>query len=116
MSKEQDERQHPRTPLEVTVDWHLLGTEDVMWSATDDVGPGGLRIRTLTPPEEGSQVRVVLGTPEHTETPLRVPGRVAWTRMDDDFCGMGVAFEPEGDDQRDGLVRLFEQVREKTNE
>lgn len=110
MSPQDDARKHRRTPLEVTVDWQLLGTEDVMWSATDDVGDGGLRIRTLTPPEKGSRVVIVLGPADQGAGLLRIPARVAWTRMDDEFCGMGVAFEPETEEERAGLQELLDQL------
>ena len=110
MSKQKDERKHERKQLEVTVDWQLLGTDDVMWSSTDDVGPGGLRIRTLTPPQEGSQVVVVMGPPDRSEGLFRIPARVAWTRMDDDFCGMGIAFEPESDEEKAALEELVGQI------
>ena len=111
--EDKDARKHPRTPLEVTVDWQLLGSDDVIWSATDDVGAGGLRIRTMTPPEEGSAVVVVLGPSEHSDGLLRIPARVAWVRMDDDFCGMGVAFKPSSDVERAALKELLAQLTKK---
>lgn len=108
-----DKRRHERKPLEVTVDWQELGKEDVIWSATGDVGPGGLKIRTLTPPEEGTRVVVVLGPAEQADSLLRVPARVAWVRMDDDFCGMGVAFDPADDTEGVALEELLKQLLEK---
>ncbi|MDY0000180.1 MAG: PilZ domain-containing protein [Polyangia bacterium] len=110
MSLQEDARKHQRTQLEVTVDWQLIGTEDVMWSATDDLGEGGVRIRTLTPPEQGSQVVVVLNAVELGLGVMRIPARVAWTRVDDDFCGMGVAFEPSTDEERSAIKELLAQV------
>ena len=104
---ENDKRKHERTTLEVTVDWQEIGSEDVIWSATGDVGAGGIKVRTLTPPAEGTAVIVVLGPTEQVTSGLRVPGRVAWVRMEDDFCGMGVAFEPADDEQRSGLRNLL---------
>jgi Tfp pilus assembly protein PilZ len=108
-----DKRRHERQMLEVTVDWHELGKDDVIWSATGDVGPGGLKIRTLTPPEKGTRVVVVLGPAEQAEALLRVPARVAWVRMDDDFCGMGVAFEPSDATERVALEELLKQLLEE---
>lgn len=84
-----------------------------MWSATDDLGEGGVRIRTLTPPEQGSQVVVVLNMAEHGQRQLRVPARVAWTRVDDEFCGMGVAFEPENDEERAAIKELLTALEKK---
>ena len=104
---DQEDRKHPRTPLEVTVDWSVIGSEDVMWSATGDVAPGGIRIKTLSPPLVDTEVLVVLSTgPKETE-PLRVPGRVAWVRVDDTFCGMGVEFRPENDSDRKKLDEML---------
>lgn len=108
-----DKRKHERKPLEVTVDWQELGKEDVIWSATGDVGPGGLKIRTLTPPEEGTQVVVVLGPAEEADGVLRIPARVAWVRMDDDFCGMGIAFEPSDGTESTALEALLQKLFEK---
>ncbi len=110
-----DKRKHERKTLEVTVDWQELGKEDVIWSSTGDVGPGGLKIRTLTPPEEGTAVVVVLGPAEQADALLRIPARVAWVRMDDDFCGMGIAFEPSDDTERVALDELLKQLMEKLN-
>ncbi|MFH2007049.1 MAG: PilZ domain-containing protein [bacterium] len=108
-----EKRKHERTPLEVTVDWQELGSDDVIWSATGDVGPGGLKIRTLTPPEQGRSLVVVLGPAETAERLLRVPARVAWVQMDDDFCGMGVAFEPTNDAERDAVKKLLNELTER---
>jgi len=110
---DEDKRKHERKTLEVTVDWQELGKDDVIWSATGDVGPGGLKIRTLTPPEEGTGVIVVLGPAEQAKSLLRVPARVAWIRMDDDFCGMGVSFEPTDDTERAALEELLKQLLAK---
>lgn len=115
MSLQEDVRKHKRAALEVTVDWHLMGTEDVMWSATDDLGEGGVRIRTLAPPEEGSHVVVVLNAAEQGDGLIRIPARVAWTRMDDDFCGMGVAFEPDTDEERTAIKAILGQILRKTD-
>ncbi len=108
-----DKRRHERQTLEVTVDWQELGKDDVIWSATGDVGPGGLKIRTLTPPEEGTRVVLVLGPAEQSDALLRMPARVAWIRMDDDFCGMGVSFEPSDDTEKAALEELLKQLLDK---
>ena len=108
---ENDKRKHERLPLEVTVDWQELGSDDVIWSSTGDVGPGGLKIRTLTPPEEDTPLVVILGPAEQSEDLLRVPARVAWVRMEDDFCGMGVAFEPNDDTEREAVNKLLGQLK-----
>lgn len=113
MTDDDDKRRHERKTLEVTVDWQELGKEDVIWSSTGDVGPGGLKIRTLTPPEKGTRVVVVLGPAENAESLLRVPARVAWVRMDDDFCGMGIAFDPSDATERAALEELLNGLTDK---
>jgi len=103
---DKDVRKHTRSPLEVTVDWQIVGSDDVIWSATDDIGAGGLRIRTLTPPAVGTEVEILLKTTPEA-TPLRLPAHVAWTRLDDEFCGMGLAFDPATDESRQRLAALI---------
>ena len=111
MTKE-DARKHERKPLVVTVDWQVLGREDIIWSTTGDISVGGIRIKTLTPAEEGDELEVVLRLGKDEE-PLHVPARVAWVRLDDEFCGMGVAFQPEEEDVRERIASLLESLKER---
>ena len=46
---------------------------------------------------------------------LRVPARVAWVRMEDDFCGMGVAFEPNDSNEREAVEKLLGQLEKKNS-
>ena len=109
MSKE-DARKHERTSLVVTVDWQVLGSEDVIWSMTGDISAGGIRVKTLTPAEEGAELEVALQITKDEE-PLRVPARVAWVRLDEEFCGMGLSFQPENDEDRDRIRSLLESLK-----
>ena len=95
---DQDRRQHQRIPAHMLVDWHVPGTRTTVFSSTEDIGLGGLRIRTLTPPKPGSRVSMVLRRNADQET-LRMNCRVAWVRLDESFCGMGLAFP--ADDKKD---------------
>jgi Tfp pilus assembly protein PilZ len=109
MDTDKDVRKHSRSPLEVTVDWQVVGSDDVIWSATDDIGAGGLRVRTLTPPVVGTEVVLVLKVHPEDE-PIRLPAHVAWTRLNEEFCGMGLAFdsiEPEAATRLQALLALL---------
>lgn len=104
-------REHDRIPLEVPVDWSVQGSGDLIISSTDDVGGGGVQIRTLSPPKVGTRMKLefVLGGPgsEH----ISVPGEVAWVRQDAEFQGMGVRFTSEGDKEMDKLRALLQRIR-----
>lgn len=114
MSTDQDERRHERTPLEVMVDWQVLGSDDVTFSATDDVSPGGIRVRTLSPPEVGTEVVVLISPADRHTGPARIRARVAWVRTDDSFCGMGVEFLPKDDEERAWLRAKLEKLKPPT--
>lgn len=111
MTKE-EARKHERKPAVLTIDWRIVGSEDIIWSWTDDISAGGLRVRTMTPPEEGATVDVAIehvqdgGEREH----LRIPARVAWVRLDEEFCGMGLAFQPEEETDRKRLAELLDEL------
>ena len=90
-----DLRKHPRRRVEVAVDWKVVDSTDVIWSTTGDASAGGLRIRTMNPPAEGTEIALVITGLEGDGPSLEVGGRVAWVRMNDDFCGMGIQFLPE---------------------
>ena len=110
MSKE-DARKHKRTPLVVTVDWQVIGSDDVIWSMTGDISYGGLKVKTMAPPSQGAEVFVVFAHQGDGAEPFRIPARVVWVRMDEEFCGMGLAFEPVTDESRQRIERLLDQVK-----
>jgi len=114
----EDARKHERTPAILTIDWRVVGSDDIIWSWTDDISVGGLRVRTLTPPDEGTVVTIAIDArdPEGGAQHLRIPARVAWVRMDEEFCGMGLAFQPEDEDDRARLLSLLDEVRVPNDE
>jgi len=106
-------RKHERTPVLVAVDWQVAGTDDAIFSASGDISYGGVRIKTLTPPDVGTAVDVKLGREDTPAGKRRVPARVAWVRMDEEFCGMGLVFEPECDEDAQDLIEFVDRVRQR---
>lgn len=104
--EQQERRRHRRYGVRLFVDWQVDGTDTTVYSASEDIGPGGLRISTLTPPKAGAEVNVKIRG-RMDQKALRVPARVAWVRLDDGYCGMGLSFQPEGDMDSDELETLF---------
>ena len=114
---ERDHRKHRRKRLVVNVDWRVIGSNDVIWSRTNDISAGGLRVRTLTPPDEGDEVLVDLTRRNHDGESFLVLARVAWVRMDEEFCGMGLAFEPDTEKDKARIREILRTLRgRKSNE
>lgn len=108
MREERDRRLSRRFPTRVFVDWEVPGSNTTIFSSTEDIGSGGMRIRTLTPPRTGSPVNVSIRR-ELQEKTFSLTGRVAWVRLDDGFCGMGLAF-PKKEDQDPDLEDLMAEL------
>jgi uncharacterized protein (TIGR02266 family) len=84
----------------------------VVISSTDDVSGGGVQIRTQNPPPVGTDVVLLLQI-EEQEGQLRIPGRVAWVRTDDNFSGMGVRFTAESSAEKKRLRDLVRKYMER---
>jgi Tfp pilus assembly protein PilZ len=108
-------REHERVPLGLPVDWRVEGSGDVIISSTDDVGIGGVQIRTLSPPPVGTELtlRVALNPPDGEE--LSILGKVVWVRQDDDFQGMGVQFISSEGDQKKPLRKLLSNILDQAD-
>ena len=106
-------RKHDRVPLGLPVDWRVEGSGDVIISSTDDVGIGGLQIRTLSPPPVGTELtlRVALDPPDGEE--VAIPGKVVWVRQDEDFQGMGVQFLPTDAQDKRPLRELLRGILDR---
>lgn len=104
-------RRYYRIPLEIPVDWQVLGSSDVTISSTDDVGAGGVQIRTQNPPQVGTEVEIILTLEE--ESQLRIRGRVAWVRADEVFSGMGVQFAEGSAEEKKKLRDLLRKAMER---
>ena len=81
-------RRHARQPTNMTVDWHLFGSQVGHISALRDLSPGGAFVRAAYPREVGSPIVLELPT---AEGPVNVHARVAWCGRN----GMGVRFTRE---------------------
>ncbi len=106
-------RKHDRIPLGIPVDWQVAGSGDMIISSTDDVGAGGLQIRTLSPPPVGSVVTLNLSIEPRSGKTLAIPGKVVWVRQDAEFQGMGVQFMAEEGDQKRQLRELLRRILER---
>lgn len=99
------ERGHLRIPAAVPVDCRVdeedePSTERVV-GRTQDVGGGGVFIRSVSPPRVGTRVKVALGPTAESGSRFQLDGRVAWIRRDTDAArGFGVRFDRGGDDGR----------------
>lgn len=100
-------RRHRRLPTELRVDWRVPNESNRHLSYVDDIGAGGLFIRTRESVAEGTAVVVELVPPGAT-APQVIEGRVAWTRDTPGAEGVGVEFRC-----RDigGMRRLRELVK-----
>lgn len=100
-------RRHRRLPTELRVDWRIPNDSNRHLSYVDDIGAGGLFIRTRELVAEGTPVVVELVPPGAT-APQVIEGRVAWARNTPGAEGVGVEFRC-----RDigGMRRLRELVK-----
>jgi Tfp pilus assembly protein PilZ len=106
-------RRYYRLPLEIPVDWQVIGSGDATLSSTEDLSGGGVQIRTPSPAPMGSDVVIVLALDERKEQHLRVPGKVAWVKQDEHWSGMGVRFAPESAEERKTLRDLIRKFMER---
>ena len=110
-------RKHDRIPLEIPVDWSAQGSGDLIISSTDDVGGGGVQIRTLSPPPVGTELTLAFVLDPATGERIDMRGKVVWVRQDQEFQGMGVQFvaaEAEGEEKkrfREVLKKIMESGR-----
>jgi len=106
-------RRYYRIPLEIPVDWQVMGEGDVVISSTDDVSGGGVQIRTQNPPPVDTEVVLLLSLEGRNDKQLRIPGRVAWVRQDETFSGMGVRFDAESTEEKKKLRDLLRKSMER---
>jgi Tfp pilus assembly protein PilZ len=99
-------RGHLRIPASLPVDCRIdeadePETERVL-STTQDVGTGGVFIRSTAPPAVGTRVQLVLGPTADAGATFQLEGQVAWLRRDPAARGFGVKFDPQiqGDARR----------------
>jgi uncharacterized protein (TIGR02266 family) len=80
-------RANPRVPVAVPVSFQAGGT--IAGARTQDIGRGGVAIRTMDPLPLGTQIDLTFRLPGSSKD-ITASGRVAWS---DRRVGMGVQFE-----------------------
>ena len=110
---EEAQRRHRRLPIQMPVQWRVPSQTQLHSGSLDDIGAGGLFIRTSAKPTEGTPLVIELASPGHSGATgsQSIEGRVAWTRdsvAPGEVEGVGVEFRC-----RDigGMRRLRELVR-----
>ncbi len=112
-------RRHRRFPMRMPARFVVEG-EDVPLrgdAETEDMGSGGLSLKTSRTLPDGAKVTIVLEPGDGSEE-LEFTGRVVWNRNDDSVTGVGIQFESFGGEQMKRLRRMIRDVklRGKTSE
>ncbi len=104
---ERAQRKHRRLPVAIPISWRVPNQAECHESSVDDIGRGGVFIRTKQRLGEGSPLVLELSSPGRPGS-QSIEGRVAWTRSTPGSEGVGVEFRC-----RDigGLQRLRELIR-----
>lgn len=102
---EEAQRKHRRLPVAIEIGWRVPSETQRHQSSLDDIGAGGLFIRTDQRPAHGTPLVLELSAPMGGSQSIE--GRVAWTR-NTGIPGVGVEFRC-----RDigGMRRLRELIR-----
>jgi Tfp pilus assembly protein PilZ len=104
---EEAQRRHRRLPIAIPVQWRVPSKTEQHTGSLDDIGAGGVFIRTSAKPAEGTPLVLELASPGRSGSQT-IEGRVAWTRAAPGIEGVGVEFRC-----RDiaGMRRLRELIR-----
>jgi hypothetical protein len=105
-------RRHRRFPLRLPVRFVLDGESTPLRgdAETEDVGSGGVSIKTTRTLPDGARVTVVL-EPGDGSDEIHFSGRVVWTRKTDGGNGVGVQFDRLAAEDRRRLRRLLREVK-----
>tara|TARA_R110002096_G_scaffold44526_5_gene120073 strand:- start:2665 stop:3315 length:651 start_codon:yes stop_codon:yes gene_type:complete len=101
------QRKHRRLPIAIPVQWRVPNQVAHHNGSLDDIGTGGVFIRTTATPSQGSALVLELAAPGRPGS-QSIEGRVAWTCSKPGAEGVGVEFRC-----RDigGMRRLRELIR-----
>jgi hypothetical protein len=108
-------RRHRRFPMRMPARFVVEG-EDVTLrgdAETEDMGSGGVSLKTSRNLPDGAKVTVVLepGPGYEDVEELEFTGRVVWNRKDDTVTGVGIQFDSLGGDQMRRLRRMIRDVK-----
>jgi type IV pilus assembly protein PilZ len=104
VSRGEDLREHPRTPIELKVEYKKLDT--FFADYTKNISKGGTFIKTERPLPVGTEFLFKLSLPRRAD-PFALRGTVVWTNQLNDIqepsnpnMGMGIRFIFEQDEDR----------------
>jgi len=117
-------RRHRRFPIRMPARFVVEGEETPLRgdAETEDMGTGGLSLKTSRTLPDGAKVTIVLepghhgdhgdqdGGDHHGEE-IEFTGRVVWNRNDDTVTGVGIQFETLGGDQMRRLRQMIRSVK-----
>ncbi len=108
-------RRHRRFPMRLPVRFVVEGeSEDDMPlrgdAETEDMGSGGISLKTSRMLPDGAKVTVVLDPLDGSEE-IEFEGRVVWNRRDDAVSGVGIQFDRLGGDDMKRLRRMIRDVK-----
>jgi len=105
-------RRHRRFPLRMPARFVVEGEEVPLRgdAETEDMGSGGVSLKTSRTLPDGAKVTVVL-EPGDGSDEIEFTGRVVWNRNDDTLTGVGIQFEGLGGDQMRRLRRIIRDVK-----
>jgi hypothetical protein len=109
-------RRHRRFPMRMPARFVVEGEEVTLRgdAETEDMGSGGLSLRTSRTLPDGAKVTVVLEPGEDADgdiEELEFTGRVVWNRKDDSVTGVGIQFDSLGGEQMKRLRRMIRDVK-----
>ena len=117
MSPPKDQRQNPRAPLRLRIDYERMNA--FFADYTKNISKGGTFIKTTRPEEVGTRCQFSLSLPARSE-PLLMEGEVVWVlsaeqaRQSGAEPGMGVRFVFADDAARQRFQRAVEQMMEQS--
>lgn len=110
-SKRPHNRQYPRAPIELRVDYKKLNS--FFADYTKNISKGGTFIKTEKPLAIGTRFLFRLTIP-HRDAPFEVLGEVVWSKTEPPDPGMGIRFIYEHDTQRSEFESIVEQLMEES--
>ena len=113
MSERPESRTHPRTPIELKVEYGKLNT--FFYDYTRNISKGGTFIKTNKPLALGTEFVFKLTVPK-LDDPLMLHGRVKWVVTEEDVAanpgkdepGMGIEFVYQDTEERREVERQVE--------